>query len=69
MSKAQEKIALKFNLAMLDRTIIAILTTVSNKKFISNISKLFNILTKESYVVEYEKEFRVYLIKKMTMKT
>ena len=66
MSKAQEKIALKFNLAMLDRTIIAILTTVSNKKFISNISKLFNILTKESYVVEYEKEFRVYLIKKMT---
>ena len=43
MSKAQEKIALKFNLAMLDRTIIAILTTVSNKKFISNISKLFNI--------------------------
>ena len=30
MSKAQEKIALKFNLAMLDRTIIAILTTVSN---------------------------------------
>lgn len=65
-NKTQEKIALKFNLAMLDRTIIAVMTTVSNKKFISNVAKLFSILSKESYVTEYEKEYRVYLIRKMT---
>lgn len=62
----QERIELKFNISMLDRVIIALLTTLSNKKFVKNVHTLFNIISRESYVTDIEKEIRVYLINKMT---
>jgi len=59
---SQERINLRFNLAMLDKTIIAILDNVNNKKFISNVLKLFSSFDQASYKIDWEKEFRVFLI-------
>ena len=61
----EERIELKFNIPMLERVIIAVLTNVANKKFIKNVDELFNHITLESYATDFEKEVRVYLIRKM----
>ena len=59
-----QRIELKFNIPMLDRVIIAVLTSLSNKKFIKNVKELFSNITNESYQTDFEKQYRVYLIRK-----
>ena len=59
------KIQMKFTVYQLDRMIIGTLNCAFNKKFISNINKLFSLFAPNSYTTDYEKEVRVYLIKKI----
>jgi len=61
----KEKIAMRFNISQLERTIIVLLNNGFNKKFAANVSRLFNLFTEESYRTDFEKEVRVYLIKKI----
>ncbi len=61
MKTSKERINLRFNSAMLDRTIAVLLNNADNKKLVANISKLFSSLD-SSYKLDYEKEYRVYLI-------
>lgn len=62
----KDKITMKFNISQLDRIIITLLNNAFNKKFASNVSRLFSIFNEALYKTEYEKEVRVYLIKEIT---
>lgn len=63
--KMVERIYLKFSVSQLDRIIVLILNKPNNKKFISSCNQLFNLFDPTSYKTEYEKEVRVYVIKKL----
>lgn len=62
----KDKITMKFNIAQLDRIIVALITNGFNKKFASNVSRLFAMFNPSLYKTDYEKELRVYLIKEIT---
>jgi len=62
----KEKITMRFNISQLDRIIVALLNNGSNKKFAHNISRLFDIFIEESYKNDWDKELRVYLVKKIS---
>lgn len=64
--KENNRILTKFTVANLDRIIIALLTNCSNKKFVSNVSRLFGDLRLDLFKAEYDKEVRVYLITQLT---
>lgn len=56
---------MKFTVYQLDKIIISTLNCAFNKKYISNIAKLFSSFALSSYNTDYEKEVRVYLINKI----
>ena len=56
---------MKFNVSQLERTIVALLNFGYNKKFASNVLRLFSLFIEDSYKNDYEKEVRVYLVKKI----
>lgn len=62
---SQERFDAKFDLQMLEMTIVAILTNVANNKFIGNCTKLFGNLDPTSYVDDYDKESRIFYIQKI----
>jgi len=66
MRTSEERINLRFNSAMLDRTIIALLENTDNKRLVSNINRLFKSFNPASYKSDYEKEYRVFLINQIT---
>ena len=61
----KKKIEMKFSTSQLDRIIIVLLNNPFNKKFVSNVSRLFNSVLEGSYKDDYEKEYRVHMIKKI----
>lgn len=65
MADYRTRIAMKFNRTQLDRTIIALINNGFNKKFASNVLRLFKIFKPASYTDDIEKEVRVYLIKQI----
>jgi hypothetical protein len=65
MKNFKEKITMKFNVSQLERTIVALLNNGYNKKFAANVLRLFNLFIEDSYRNDYEKEVRVYLVKKI----
>jgi hypothetical protein len=65
----KEKITMRFNVSQLDRTIVALLNNGYNKKFAANVLRLFNLFMEESYKNDYEKELRVFLVKKIALVT
>ena len=64
--KTSEKINLKFNTAQLDRIILSLLNNGYNKKFAANVDHLFSLVDLDSFISDFEKEVRVYIIKKIT---
>ena len=62
----RDKITMKFSVSQLDRIILALINNGYNKKFASNVSRLFNLFNMSMISNEYEKEVRVYLIKEIT---
>lgn len=65
MDKYKNKMAMRFNVSNLERTIVAMLNNGYNKKLASNIIRLFEMFEDESYKNDYDKEIRVYLINKI----
>jgi len=65
MKDFREKITMRFNVSQLDRTIISLLNNGHNKKFAGNVTRLFNLFTEDSYRTDFDKEVRVYLVKKI----
>lgn len=63
----KEKITMRFNVSQLERTIVALLNFGYNKKFAGNVIRLFNMFIEDSYRSDFEKEIRVYLVKKIAM--
>jgi len=61
----KEKIAMKFNVSQLNRIIVALVNNGFNKKFASNVSRLFSLFD-QNYKNEYDKEVRTYLINELT---
>jgi hypothetical protein len=61
----KEKISMKFNISQLERIIIALINNGYNKKFASNVKRLFDMFNPDFYKNEYEKEVRVYLVKQI----
>lgn len=61
----KEKITMKFNISQLERTIVALLNNGHNKVFAGNVKRLFDMFIEQSYKNDYEKEVRVYIIKKI----
>lgn len=59
----KDKITMKFNTSQLDNIIVALLNNPFNKKFAGNVNRLFNVLKYDSFKNDYEKEYRVHLIK------
>jgi hypothetical protein len=67
MKNFKEKITMRFNVSQLERTIVALLNNGYNKKFAANVIRLFNMFIEDSYKNDFEKEIRVYLVKKIAM--
>jgi hypothetical protein len=67
MKNFKERITMKFNVSQLERTIVALLNYGYNKKFAGNVLRLFNLFIEDSYRNDYEKEIRVYLVKKIAL--
>lgn len=65
MTDKKQKIQLRFNIPQLEQAISVLLNFPTNKKFAGNTFKLFNTFLPESYLSDYEKEVRVFLIKKL----
>jgi replicative DNA helicase len=61
----KEKIVMKFQMSQLERTIVALLNNGHNKVFAGNVKRLFEMFQEQSYKNDYEKEVRVYIIKKI----
>lgn len=59
----KDKITMKFSVNQLERIIIALLNNGYNKKFASNVKRLFNLFNPNLYKTDYEKELRVYIVK------
>lgn len=66
MQTYKNKITMKFTVNQLDRTIIALINNGYNKKFASNVKRLFDLFDSNEYKTDYEKEIRVYLVKEIT---
>lgn len=66
MANYKNKITMKFTVNQLDRTIIALINNGYNKKFASNVKRLFDLFDSNEYKTDYEKEIRVYLVKEIT---
>ena len=64
--RTTDKINLKFNVAQLDRIILSLLNNGYNKKFAANVNHLFDLVDLDSFISDFEKEVRVYIIKKIT---
>lgn len=60
-----EKIALKFNIPSLDAIIISLINNPMNKKFASNVRRLFGQLDPSSFRNDQERDIRVFIIKKL----
>ena len=58
----KDKITMKFNVNQLERIIIALINNGYNKKFASNVKRLFAMFNPNLYKSDYDKEIRVYLI-------
>jgi replicative DNA helicase len=67
MKDFKQKITMKFNVSQLERTIVALINYGFNKKFAANVIRLFNLFIEDSYKNDYEKDVRVYLVKKIAM--
>jgi len=67
MKNFKEKITMRFNVSQLERTIVALLNYGHNKKFAGNVIRLFSMFIEDSYKNDFEKEIRVYLVKKIAM--
>jgi hypothetical protein len=63
----KEKITMRFNVSQLDRTIVALLNNGYNKRFAANVLRLFNLFIEDSFKNDYEKELRVFLVKKIAL--
>lgn len=63
MANYKERIAMKFNVSQLDKIIVALLNNAFNKKFAGNVKRLFDLFKADSFKNDYEKEYRVHLIK------
>lgn len=63
MNNYKDRIAMKFNVSQLDKIIIALLNNAFNKKFASNVKRLFGLFKSDSFKNDYEKEYRTHLIK------
>jgi len=61
----KEKITMRFNVSQLERTIVALLNNGHNKKFAGNVLRLFGMFIEDSYKNDFEKEIRVFLVKKI----
>jgi replicative DNA helicase len=64
-NKFNEKVTMRFSVNQLEATIIGLLNNSHNRRFASNISRLFNMFIEESYKNDFEKEIRVILVKKI----
>lgn len=62
---SKERFDAKFDLVMLEMTIIAIFTNVTNNRFIGNCVKLFTNLDPASYIDDYDKQTRIFYIQKI----
>ena len=62
---SKERFDAKFDLVMLEMTIIAIFTNVTNNRFIGNCVKLFTNLDPASYIDDYDKQTRIFYIQKL----
>jgi replicative DNA helicase len=60
-----DKMLMRFSTYQLDRIIVMLINNGYNKKFASNTSQLFSIFNPTSYVNDYEKDVRVYMIMKL----
>lgn len=58
----KDRISMKFNVAQLDRIIVALLNNAFNKKFAGNVKRLFALFKNDSVKNDYEKEYRTHLI-------
>lgn len=56
---------MKFNVFQLNKIIVALFSNGFNRKFASNVRRLCNLFNPDAYKTDYEKEFRVYLIKEL----
>ena len=56
---------MKYSVLQLNRIILALLVTVFNRKFVSNVKMLFNSFYMSSVKSDFNKETRVYLIKQI----
>ena len=65
MKDFKDKITMRFNVSQLERTIVALLNNGYNKKFAANVLRLFNMFVEDSYKNDFDKESRVYLVKKI----
>lgn len=64
MNKYKEKISMKFSVDQLDRIIITLLNNGHNKKFASNVKRLFSMISSVNATGD-GKEVRIYLIKQI----
>lgn len=61
MRNYKEKIQIKFNVSQLDNIILALINNPFNKKFASNVKRLFSMFD-NSFKSDYDKEYRVYIV-------
>lgn len=60
-----ERLNMKYSVLQLDRIILALLDNSFNRKFVSNVNRLFNSFYASSVKSDFNKETRVYLIKQI----
>ena len=63
MANYRDKITMKFSSNQLERIIIALINNGFNKKFASNVKRLFDLFNPSLYSMEQDKIVRVHLIK------
>lgn len=63
--RSEERITLRYNVGQLDRIILALLNNGYNKKFAGNVQHLLSLVDEKSFITDFEKEVRVYIIKKI----
>jgi hypothetical protein len=65
MANYKDKITMKFSSNQLERIIIALINNGFNKKFASNVKRLFDLFNPSLYAMEQDKIVRVHLIKEI----
>ena len=63
MAAEIKKIDLTYSVAQMDLIILTVLDCPTNKKFITNVQKLYAAFSPDTYSTDHEKEYRVYLTK------